>query len=408
MLPQFDPVELLGRLVSIPSVNPMGAGVTGPEYYESQLTDYLESWFARLGLECQKQQVEPGRENLVARLEGAIPPRQGGRLVLFDAHQDTVPVGGMTIEPWNPVVREGRLFGRGSCDTKGSMAAMMLALARLARERPPGMPTVVMSCAVNEEFGFTGVGKIVELWNEPSRPNQLAGLIPRKPDAALVGEPTDLKVVVAHKGAVRWRCSTLGRAAHSSQPEAGDNAVYKMARVLSSLELYHREVIGTLGTHPLCGKATLNVGTIQGGMSVNTVPERCTIEIDRRTLPGEDTSEARQHVIDYLAALPDLDFPLEHGPPFLQLPPLGDDLNGPLAESFSDCVREVLGWAERAGQTFGTHAAFYSSVGIPALVFGPGSIEQAHTKDEWVSLEQVEQAAEIYYRFVLEGGGTQR
>src|SRR5262249_33706533 len=153
-------------------------------------------------------------------------PEAGGRLMLLEAHQDTVPVGGMTIEPFTPTVRDGRLYGRGACDIKGGMAAMLAACARLAKERPAAMPTVVMACTVNEEHGFTGATALVRQWAESG------GFIPRRPDAAVIAEPTQLQVVVAHKGVVRWRCHTRGRAAHSSQPQMGDNAIFRMARVL--------------------------------------------------------------------------------------------------------------------------------------------------------------------------------
>jgi len=193
-------------------------------------------------------------------------------MLLFEVHQDTVPVDGMTIEPWAPVVRDGRLYGRGSCDVKGGMAAMFAAMARLADERPPNRPTVVLACTVNEEHGFSGASGLCRLWMGEPTP-----LFPRPPEAAVVAEPTRLDVVVAHKGVVRWRCHAHGRAAHSSQPEAGDNAIYRIAAVVTALERYHRQVLADFGSHPLCGQPTLSVGTIAGGISVNTVPDRATI-----------------------------------------------------------------------------------------------------------------------------------
>ncbi len=203
----------------------MGRPVSGPEYFEYRLTDYLERLFAQLGLPTERQTIAPLRDNLLARLDGERTPENGGPLLLFEVHQDTVPVDGMTIEPWTPTVREGRLYGRGACDVKGGMAAMLGALARLTEERPPNRPTLVMACTVNEEHGFTGASGLCRLWS-----GERSSFLPRAPDAAIVAEPTQLKIVVAHKGVVRWRCHTLGRAAHSSRPEAGDNAIYRMAR----------------------------------------------------------------------------------------------------------------------------------------------------------------------------------
>ena len=227
---------LLADLVAIPSVNPMGRGVAGDEVFERRLTDYLEQWFSRVGLETQRQTIEPGRDNLVARLDGTA----GAPVVLLDAHQDTVPVEGMTIDPFRPTIRDGRLYGRGACDIKGGMTAMLGAVARLAAERPKPCPTVLMACTVNEEHGFTGAQGLCELWSHVGA----RSILPRKPDFAIVAEPTELDIVVAHKGMVRWQCRTRGRAAHSSLPHLGENAIFRMAPVLTALERYHHDVLG--------------------------------------------------------------------------------------------------------------------------------------------------------------------
>ncbi|HEX5446882.1 MAG TPA: M20/M25/M40 family metallo-hydrolase, partial [Pirellulales bacterium] len=152
----LDLVQTLSDLVAIPSVNPMGRPLDGPEYYEERVTDYLQRLFERLNLPWQRQPVEPRRENIIARLDGDRSPADGGQVVLLEAHQDTVPVDGMTIDPWKPQVRDGRLYGRGACDIKGGMTAMLGAVARLAEDRPSGMPTVIMACTVNEEHGYSG------------------------------------------------------------------------------------------------------------------------------------------------------------------------------------------------------------------------------------------------------------
>jgi len=388
-------VETLSQLVAIPSVNPMGRAGPGPEYGEARLTSYLESLFRCLGLRHQRQAVDPGRENIVARLDGSDPPEAGGGLILLSAHQDTVPATGMTIPPFTPRVDGGRLYGRGACDVKGGMAAMLAALARLQQERPPRLPTVVLACTVNEECGFTGADALPKLWS-----GCCGAIIPRPPDAAVVAEPTALAVVVAHKGLVRWRCHTRGRAAHSAYPETGDNAVYKMAPVLRALERYQKEIVGTLASHPRCGPATVSVGTISGGVSVNTVPDRCTIEIDRRLAPQEDPHQARQHLIDYVEQEVRLGPQLEHDPPFMRGLPLSDEANAALSDRLAAVAREVAGEGRKIGVPYATDAASLAAAGVPAVVFGPGAIEQAHTADEWIALDAVEKAAEVYYRFV--------
>jgi len=394
----LDLVQTLGDLVSIPSVNPMGRPVKGPEFFEYRVTEYLQKLFDRLGIAWQRQTIEPQRDNIVARLDGEVPAADGGPLILLEAHQDTVPVDGMTIEPWTPVVRDGRLYGRGSCDIKGGMTAMLGALARLAEERPRGMPTVLMACTVNEEHGYSGAADLARLW-----PPEARSIAPRKPDAAIIAEPTNLQVVIAHKGAVRWRCHTHGRAAHSSQPHLGDNAVYKMARVLAALEACAKHVSQAIPRHRLCGQATLSVGTITGGLSVNTVPDRCTIEIDRRLLPGEQAMEGYRKVVEFVRAYPGIDFEVEHEEPYLKGVPLGDEQNGALADRLASVVGGLYGGCEKVGVPYGTDASKIALAGIPAVVFGPGSIDQAHTADEWLALDELDKASEAIYQFIRRG-----
>jgi acetylornithine deacetylase len=388
----LDLTQTLSDLVSLPSVNPMGQPASGPEYCEYQVTDYLERLFQKLGLRYERDTVEPKRDNIVARLDGRVPPEEGGPLVLFEAHQDTVPVTGMTIDPFQPVVREGRLYGRGSCDIKGGLTAMLGAVARLAEERPADMPTIVMASTVNEEHGYSGATALTELWK------RRGSIIPRRPDAAIVAEPTALEVVVAHKGVVRWRCHTHGRAGHSSQPHLGVNAIFKMSRVLEALERYQREV-GTVGEHPLCGHPTLSVGMIHGGMSVNTVPDRCTIDIDRRVLPGEKPEEARRLVIEFVAAATGNDPAVEHEPSYLLGFGLADDVNGSLARQMVAAARDAGLPGKIVGVPYGTNAAAIAAAGVPSIVFGPGSIDQAHTADEWLAIDQLEKASEALYQF---------
>ena len=389
----LDLRQTLSDLVALPSVNPMGKQAGDEIHLEHRVTAYLERLFRSLGVAYQRQTVEPLRDNIVARIDGEVSPAEGPELVLFEAHQDTVPVDGMTIEPWTPVVRDGRLYGRGSCDIKGGMTAMLGAFARLAEERPSGMPTIVMACTVNEEHGYTGATALAELWS------QAGSIFPRKPDVAVVAEPTELQVVVAHKGVVRWRCRVHGRATHSSQPQLGVNAIFKMGPVLAALERYHHEVALKMKPHPLCGTPTLSVGTITGGLSVNTVPADCTIEIDRRLIPGEDPQQVYRQIVDFMTTETGGDAAIEHEGPFLTGLGLSDETNGPLAERMVAAAREARIDSRLVGVPFGTDAAAIGAGGVPSIVFGPGSIDQAHTADEWLPLDQLAQASEAFYRF---------
>lgn len=415
----LDPVQLLADLVRIPSVNPMGRQVSGDIYLEHRVTDFLQQLFQSLNLPWERHTVAPQRDNIIVRVDGDKPPQRGGRIVMFEVHQDTVPVEGMTIDPFAAEIKDNRLYGRGACDIKGGMAAMLAAASRLAAEKPKGRPTLVVACTVNEEHGFTGATHWAATYShqvtatKPKRTAKAAAssagetaapptskLLPRVPDATIVAEPTRLNVVVAHKGAVRWRCHTTGVATHSSQPHLGDSAIYHMARVLAVLEQYGRDVVPSLGSHPLVGHPTLSVGLISGGISVNTVPDRATIEIDRRVLPGEDPQAAFDHAVEYVNSRVTAGTPVIHDPPFMFTRGLPDDHNGDLAARLGEVIRDVGGPGERIGVPFGTDAPHFAATGSPTVVFGPGSIDQAHTADEWLDLDELRAASEMLYEFV--------
>jgi succinyl-diaminopimelate desuccinylase len=385
-----DPVALLADLVRIPSVNPMGRAITGPEYYEGRVSDYLCNVFQQLGVPWERIEIAPGRANVLARLDGT----PGLPTVLFDAHQDTVPTDGMVIPPFEPTIEGGRLYGRGSCDVKGGLAAMCAAFARLAKSQPTPRATVVLSCTCDEEATSLGINHLTGSWTGKENPYRL---LPQRPDVSIVAEPTLLDVVVAHRGAVRWRLHTAGRACHSSRPSEGVNAIYRMGRVLTELQTYADVLPTQRAAHPLCGPATLSVGLIWGGSSVNVVPDACTIEIDRRVIPGELREDALPGVQAWLNGK--LDFDVTHDAPFVFSPPLGDELNGPLADRLLSCVTPVAGPHAKIGVAYGTHASRVAQAGVPAVVFGPGDIAQAHTKDEWIEVDQLHQATEVYTRF---------
>ncbi|MDA0282831.1 MAG: M20/M25/M40 family metallo-hydrolase, partial [Planctomycetota bacterium] len=273
-------VDLLCDLVAIPSVNPMGRDLSGPIYFEANMTEYLRQFFVELSCPHEVIEVSLGRCNVLAKFEspGAT------HTFLLDAHQDTVPVDGMTIPPFEPTIRDGRIYGRGSSDVKGGMAAMLWAFRRLILEQPAGAANVVMSCTCDEEATTTGISDLIRYWQDGDGRSKL---LDRKPDGAIIAEPTLLDVVIAHRGVTRFVITTGGRACHSSDPTQGVNAIYRMARLVSCLEEYAAELPGRSPAHPLCGPATLSVGLISGGASVNVVPDECSIEVDRRLTPGD-------------------------------------------------------------------------------------------------------------------------
>jgi acetylornithine deacetylase len=379
-----ETTRLLRDLVALPSVNPMGRPLQGPEVYEHRVTAYLEDFFRGLGVPYERQAVAPLRDNIVARCD--VPGAR--RTLLLEAHQDTVPTDHMTIDPFGAWIENGRLYGRGACDIKGGMAAMLAAFARVARDQPPGAANVVMACTVDEEHTFTGVSELVR-----------RGL---KADLAVVAEPTQLNIVHAHKGVVRWHLLTTGRSCHSSSPEQGVNAIYRMGRVLVAVERY-AERLRASRTDPLLGPPTLSIGRIEGGTSVNTVPDHCRVEVDRRVVPGEDPRAAPGQLAAYLKEEAGIDFPFTCAEPWMSKPALGPERSAELVALLGRAIDSVRGAHRVFAVPYGTDAATIAEAGIPAVVFGPGDIAKAHTCDEWVPLDEVEQASEILYRLACAG-----
>jgi len=380
-----DVTRLLSDLVAIPSVNPMGRRLAGPEFLETRLTDYLAAWFQGRGIRHGRRPIAPGRDNLLAWYEAPGSRRR----ILFDVHQDTVPADGMTIPPFVPQISQGRLYGRGSCDVKGSMAAMLSAFARLVRERPPGSASVVLACTVDEEFTHTGSSRLAES-------NHRAEL-------AIVAEPTSLNLVHCHKGALRWKIRTTGVACHSSTPHLGVNAIFRMGRVLEILERYAAS-LAQADPDPILGPPSMSVGRIEGGQSVNVVPDWCEIEVDRRLIPGEDAATCLAEARTVLDRDPGVAGGIEFGQPWVHMPPLSVRA-GDWIEPLTRAIEAATGRRPRLmGVPFGTDAGPLSDHGTPCLVFGPGDIAQAHTKDEWVDLEQVHLAAEAYFQMAVASG----
>jgi acetylornithine deacetylase ArgE len=380
-----ETTRLLRDLVAIPSVNPMGRDLQGPEFLETRVTAYLEAFFQSLGLPASRQIVAPGRDNIVARFDSP----GAKRTLLLEVHQDTVPVDGMTIDPFGAAIENGRLYGRGACDIKGGMAAMLAALARLARERPPGAMNVLLACTVDEECTFLGVQELVKRRAQA--------------DFAVVAEPTGLNVVHAHKGVARLVLTTKGRACHSSEPELGVNAIYRMARLLAGVERF-ADKLRASRTDPLLGPPTLSVGRIQGGVSVNTVPDACRIEIDRRVIPGEDAAATADELISFLRNEPGIDFEFECPRPWMSMPPLDPRGAEEIIQRLGRSIDSVKKSHKVMPVAYGTDASTLARAGIPAVVFGPGDIAQAHTKDEWVELAEVEKASEVLFRLAADGG----
>ncbi len=373
--------KLLAELIALPSVNPAfvppggtSARQARSRYGEKQVADFLASIAASAGLEVELQKVLPDRSNVIARLR---PRNRVRQTILLAPHLDTV---GADDAQFVPRRKNGRLHGRGACDTKGSIAAMLTALCELAVSASrPRETEIIFAGLVDEENAQAG-----------SRALAASRL---KADLAIVGEPTQLQVVTAHKGSLWLQLKTRGKAAHGATPQLGRNAVLAMARVVDMLETDYTAQLQKR-KHRLLGPATVNVGTIQGGSQPNIVPDRCAITIDRRTLPGETEAGARREIAAWLRAKK-LSATIS-STKLAPARPLETDPRLPLVRQFL----RSLGQTQPAGVDFFCDAAVLSHGGIPSVVFGPGDIAQAHTADEWISLESLERGKGRLLRFL--------
>src|SRR3954471_11041633 len=369
-----DVAKLLAELIALPSVNPAFVPAGTPGTGEGQVADYLTALARKAGLAIELQEVFPGRHNLIARLESRGKRK---RRVMLAPHMDTVVAA---QEQLRPVKRGGKIFGRGACDTKGSVAAMLTAVLEVAKKRGAAHETEIVFCAfVDEEDGQNGSRRLAR-----------SGF---KADFAIVGEPTKLKAVTAHKGDLWLKIETRGKAAHGSKPHLGKNAVLAMCPIVEWLEGPYAKSLKQR-KHSLLGSPTISVGAIRGGAQANVVPDFCEIVIDRRTIPGEREAAVVGELKRFLkkqdaARLIN----------YKQNPcgPMETDLKLPLVREFMG----QLGQTEAEGVDFFCDSAVLSAAGIPCVVFGPGDIAQAHTSDEWISLTQLERATTILERFLL-------
>ena len=374
--------KLTAELVAIPSMNPLD-GPVGEGRGEGEVAAYIESRLKEAGVAVELREALPGRPNVVARVAG-----QSEEAVWFDAHLDTVSGEGMAFEPFEARMEGDKLCGRGAADDKASVAAMMAAMMEVAKsgEKPPA--TVIFTATADEEYRMSGLLSLLE-----------SGMRAR---AAVVGEPSGLEIIIAHKGVARFTIRTSGKAVHSSRPEDGVNAIYRMGKVLGAIEAYAKGGVGR-EAHPMLGKATLSVGVIRGGEFVNVVPDQCEIAVDRRLLPGEDGRRAVADVRDYLSNALQEDVGLKVSGMDLTVPGMSIASEDDLVQAVASVVREVTGKAPLDGMQGTTHAGELMAAGIPAVVFGPGQMGQAHTATEELDLGQLEQAAAVYERLMRSG-----
>ena len=371
-----DPVALARALVATPSVNPeieeSGSG-------EAAVAELTAGWLRAWGLAVEMSEVAAGRWNVVGRLEGDGV----GPTLLLNGHLDTVGVAVMSVEPFGGELRDGRLWGRGSCDMKGGVAALLAATAKVARDRLPGV--LVVALTADEEHASLGMEVLVR-----------SGI---RADAAVVCEPTSLAVMPAHKGFVWVEAAFRGRAAHGSRPDVGVDAIEHAGRYLTALGAL-RSRLRAREPHGLLGHGSFHAGTIDGGSAPSVYPDVCRLVMERRTLPRENAAGAMdefQAVLDELAAeVPELEAKLTQGlaRPATEIPNDSPLVAGLLAACAAEGVDPML-----AGMTAWVDAALLNQAGTPAVCFGPGSIAQAHSADEWIDPSEIVTCAAVLERF---------
>jgi acetylornithine deacetylase len=385
-------VRYLRDYVAIPSVNPLGRADIEPALlYEDRYAERVQQQLQQLGVSAVLVGTAP-RRSVVAEVRAA----RAAETLLVASHLDTVPVDHMSIDPFDPVVKDGRLFGRGSCDTKAGMAALLAALERVLARGSLARNLIVVGEADEESSGSIGVA------------DTLAHLEGTRIDWAIATEPTELCLVNAHKGTAVIRVEAHGRACHSSDPARGENAIVALSQAILGVHALGAQLAQR--PHPVLGPATLSIGLVGGGNAPNIVPDRAWFAMDRRTLPG-DTSESLSAEME--AALRAAgQGSVGAGSPSKASVTVGEVRMGKQPLFTPDTSPGVIACRralERARcntelrtVAFGTDAGLLAGAGIPSVVLGPGSIDRAHTADEYVEIDQLERMVHIYEQ-ILEG-----
>ncbi len=362
--------QLLADLVAIDSINPdLVPGAAG----EAAIAQYVADWLTRAGLEVVIEEAAPGRPNVIAIVRGT----GGGKSLMLNAHTDIVGVAGMTA-PFTPRIENGRLYGRGAYDMKGSLAACMLAAVRAKTLDLRG--DVILTAVADEEFASIGTASIVKSW---------------RADAAIVTEPSHLDLCVAHRGFVWLEVETHGIAAHGSRPALGVDAIAKMGHVLVGLEALDRE-LRAAPTHALLHSGSLHASLIAGGQELSSYPAHCLLAIERRTIPGETVAVVEgqiQAILDRLTATdPQFKATLRTT---LVRDPFEIAQQEPIVQLLRAQIAQNRGHAPKVyGDQPWMDTAILSAAGIPSVIFGPTGAG-AHAVEEWVDLASVAQCADV-------------
>lgn len=381
---QVPSVDLLSELVQVNSVNPDQAGPKSGPGGESELAHWLAEKCQGLGGDVTLDEVEPGRPNMYAYFEGT-----SSQTVLVDVHLDTVGVEHMTDDPFDGRVEGGRVYGRGSVDTKATFAVVLDVISSLGLDGLSLRPNLILAGTVGEEAGgFAGAYRLEEwLGAERSIPDQM-----------IVAEPTLCAPVYGHKGGLGLEIAVHGEAAHSSKPELGRNAIVAAARVIAALD-GEQDRLSASDAATEVGNGSLAVTTVAGGLASNIIPDRCEMQVNRRIAPGEDTDTmfSKLEALVREAASPEsVDVTLSYDRVFPAF----------YRDAGTSLVSELAELSEQSGSvaSYGTNAVAYDHLPADIVVFGPGSIDQAHKAQEWVDISELETARQIYKRWLTAGG----
>ena len=368
-------VKLLRDLIALPSVNNAFLPPGDPHAGEELVADYLKNRAKKAGLEIETQATNSGRDNLIIRLKTL---GQATHRIILAPHMDTV--GGDLDKIFRPTKKGERLHGRGACDTKGSVAVMFHAMEHLAKRHRPANTEIVFIGFVDEECNQTG--------------SRAFSKLKLKANLALVGEPTRCRVVTAHKGDLWLRLSSRGKAAHGARPELGRNAVHTMAKCIDTIETEYAQNLWKR-RHPVLGHPTINTGIVRGGSQPNIVPDVSEADLDRRTLPGESFTTISREIGEVLKKR-GLKARLTNVKGYT-CPAMETDPTLPMVQQLMRTVRQT----KPLGVDYYCDAANIAATGVPAIVWGPGDIAQAHTADEWISIRQLERGMDVLTRFLL-------
>jgi len=379
--------NLISELVAIDSVNPdLVQGGAG----EGRIADFIAAWGEDTGLEVHVQPAGANRPNviLIARGRSAVSTRSGGGAsLMLNAHTDTVGVTDMDA-PFQPLIRDGRLYGRGAYDMKSGLAACMLALKAARDMNLAG--DVMFSAVVDEEYGSIGTEALLAEWERwPA-------------DAVLIAEPTELDISIAHRGFVWVDIETFGIAAHGSRPHLGVDAIAKMGKVLVALDAHDR-AMRAQPTHDLLGSGSLHASLISGGEEISMYPAHCKLQVERRTIPGETLASVEaetQVILDEIAAA-DPDFKAQVKASFARGPYHIEPAH-PLVQQLKRVAEARLGRdVPLTGSSWWMDSALFGEAGIPTVVLGPAGAG-AHAIEEWVDLASVERCREIYIDLIAD------